>query len=289
MRRPRCRRPEDSRPWLPAQPASRTLRARMQSRKPGAKRSICASMRSAIRARSVVSKFVPLGTWQYAHSTCLPAGARVGSKSVGWATSTKGRSAQRPRATAYSEAAISSNVPPRCTVIARRHSLRSPRDRIRKCVVDLECTWPWLESLACAPVVVANPVAGNGQQLPWRGVEEYQIALRFELFERRRIDAVRSVHRAAQRIEIAGERLRNGVRAAARNGPTHRMNRDAEHQSDGRAQRLVEAQARVPCQARKHCARAGVRKMALSRIQIIFVNIANDPDVSKIGNGKRIR
>jgi hypothetical protein len=60
----------------------------------------------------------PLGTWQYAHNVCRPSGARVWSNKLGWATSTYGRSGCSPRATAASAAAISSKVPPRCTVAA---------------------------------------------------------------------------------------------------------------------------------------------------------------------------
>ena len=77
---------------------------------PGAKRSTCASI------AAVMSVVDPLGTWQYAQATCLPAGARVGSASVGWTSRTKGRSAMRPRPTASSEAATSRYVPPRWTV-----------------------------------------------------------------------------------------------------------------------------------------------------------------------------
>src|SRR5262252_1693866 len=50
-----------------------TDRARIRSRKPGAKRSICASIRPDM------STSEPAGTWQYPHSVCCPAGARVGS------------------------------------------------------------------------------------------------------------------------------------------------------------------------------------------------------------------
>ena len=57
-------------------------RARMQSRNPGAKRSIWLSM------RAVMSAVDPLGTWQYAQSVCLPAGARDGSQTVGCTSST---------------------------------------------------------------------------------------------------------------------------------------------------------------------------------------------------------
>ena len=53
---------------------------------------------------------------------CLPAGARVGSTTHGWATSTKGCSACRPAWTAASARATSSNVPPTWTVTVRRQA-----------------------------------------------------------------------------------------------------------------------------------------------------------------------
>jgi hypothetical protein len=63
----------------------------------------------------------PLGTWQYAHAVCWPRGARESSNSDGCTSSTYGRSGVRPLHTSRSEYAISSSVPPRCTVPARAH------------------------------------------------------------------------------------------------------------------------------------------------------------------------
>src|SRR5215467_11207491 len=90
--------------------------ARIRSRKPGAKRSICASI------RSVTSTSDPDGTWQYAHSVCLPAGALVGSITPGCATRQYGLSACRPAATSASLRATSSKVPATCTVPACRQA-----------------------------------------------------------------------------------------------------------------------------------------------------------------------
>ena len=69
-----------------------------------------------------MSTLEPFGTWQYAQAVCRPAGARVGSKRLCWASSTYGRSAISPRHGAASDAAISSSVAPRWTVAARAHS-----------------------------------------------------------------------------------------------------------------------------------------------------------------------
>src|SRR5439155_43814 len=91
-------------------------RPRISSRKPGAKRSTCASI------RSVMSSDEPFGTWQYAQAACLPSGTRDGSKRLVCASSTKGLPTGRPLQAPHSEAEISSNDPPRCTVPARAHS-----------------------------------------------------------------------------------------------------------------------------------------------------------------------
>ena len=69
---------------------------------------------------------------------CRPAGARVGSNSVGWTKSTKGRSWTSPRSCAASDAAISSSVPPRWTVAARAQSGARPRNRPVERPIELE-------------------------------------------------------------------------------------------------------------------------------------------------------
>ena len=80
-------------------------RARMRSRKPGAKRSIWASIRSVMSTRE------PLGTWQYAQPVCFPWGARVGSAVVACTNRTYGRSACPPEVAARSLATTSALVP----------------------------------------------------------------------------------------------------------------------------------------------------------------------------------
>ena len=88
----------------------------MRSRKPGANRSTCASIRPDASAG------LPDGTWQYAHRVCWPAGARVGSATPGWTTRQYGRSGRRPAFTSASLRATSASVPPRWTVPASRHA-----------------------------------------------------------------------------------------------------------------------------------------------------------------------
>ena len=91
-------------------------RARITSRKPGANRSTWASI------FAVMSMVEPCGTWQYAHAVCRPAGARDGSKRLGWASSTNGRPACSPANAARSDRDTSSSVPPTWTVAVDRHS-----------------------------------------------------------------------------------------------------------------------------------------------------------------------
>ncbi len=69
---------------------------------------------------------------------CLPAGARLGSNWLCCTTSTKGRSGCSPRHTAASAAAISSSVPPTCTVDGVEAARIAPRDRPVERPVELE-------------------------------------------------------------------------------------------------------------------------------------------------------
>src|SRR5580692_10717025 len=72
--------------------------------------------------RADMSTSEPRGTWQYPHSVCCPAGARLGSTTPAWAIRQNGRSGWRPAATSASDAATSANVPPTCTVPASRQA-----------------------------------------------------------------------------------------------------------------------------------------------------------------------
>ena len=66
--------------------AASTWRARMRSRKPGAKRSTCASIRSTMPSVHGAS----CGPCVYAQAVCLPSGARVGSATLCWPSSRNG-------------------------------------------------------------------------------------------------------------------------------------------------------------------------------------------------------
>ena len=139
----------------------------------------------------------------------------------------------------------------------------APRNRLGERVIDFERARRELEPFQFTFVFRRKALAGNRNQLPRRGVEKHQLAARFQLAECRRIDAAGGVHCSAQRLQVANERLGDGLRASARNGPSDRVNGDPEHPSDGRAQRLVEAQKRVTRHSREDGPRARADEMAL--------------------------
>ena len=111
-----------------------TCRARTRSRKPGAKRSICASI-----ALGHVDRRAVAARGSRPSSVCLPAGARVGSNRLCCATSTNGRSAMRP---CHDVAPRRPRSPRACRrgarSPARAASRRRPRHRAVERVVDLE-------------------------------------------------------------------------------------------------------------------------------------------------------
>ena len=98
-------------------------------------------------------------------------GARLGSATVGWTHSTNGRAGCRPFATSRSPAAISSRVPPRCTVPASATcGSRHGTGRVER-PVDLEHARPVAEPVEAAAVRGAAagrplpraPDGGSGQ------------------------------------------------------------------------------------------------------------------------------
>ena len=70
-----------------------------------------------------MSTVEPLGTWQYAQTTCLPAGGARCIEETLLGEQDERPLGIRPAHASPSEAAISSMVPPTCTVAARRHRL----------------------------------------------------------------------------------------------------------------------------------------------------------------------
>ena len=76
-----------------------------------------------------------------------------------------------------------------------------------------------------------------------------------------RINAVGSVNRATQLLEMDDERVGDATRTSSRNGPADRMCRGGEHQRDGRTQRPVETQKRMGGETRKQGTRARACEM----------------------------
>ena len=140
----------------------------MRSRKPGANRSTWRV------TSSVGSRVDPAGTWMYAHSTCLPSGARVGSSTDGCTASTYGRSVHR---------AARDGVLARLHLGARAAEVDGgracdigmrPRDRAVQREVDLRGAGP----VAVAPdrPRVRRRQVGVGEQQTRRGVEQQQVS-----------------------------------------------------------------------------------------------------------------
>ncbi len=141
---------------VPARPgwrwSLRAARVRWTRRDNTRDRSPARTARSARRWRRCGPPCSRSGTWQYAQTVCLPAGARVGSKRLCCASSTNGRAGNPPPATSRSPAATSSRLPPRCTVPARRHASASPGDGSVQRVIHLEDPGPVRETLQLSPV-----------------------------------------------------------------------------------------------------------------------------------------
>ena len=115
----------------------------------------------------------PLGTWQYAHNVCRPAGARLWSNRLGWATSTNGAR--------WMPAAVDRQLSGRDLVERpsevhgrrrRRHRV-APRHGIGQGVVELERG----RSVAEPEVVLADPggqtVTGDGHEVARSDVGEH--------------------------------------------------------------------------------------------------------------------
>ena len=106
----------------------------------------CQNMRSEAGSEALDLRFDGIrevGLWSHwgrdnrPKPVCLPWGARLKSNRLGWASRTKGA----PEWFA-SHGAISSSVPPRCTVPARRHACACPGYRRVQSPIELEDAGP---------------------------------------------------------------------------------------------------------------------------------------------------
>ena len=90
-----------------------------------------------------------------------PSGARLGSTTHGWASSTKGRSGWRPARTSASERATSSKVPPTWTVTVRRHASAAQGTGPLRAQSTLQVPGPGLKRAQGRPARRVTPAAGR--------------------------------------------------------------------------------------------------------------------------------
>src|SRR5260221_12534911 len=149
--------------------AVRTDLAMIRSVKPGANRSICASILAAVSTEE------PGGTWQYPQSVCFPAGALVGSTTPGCATRQKGRSGCRPAFTSVSLRATSSNEPPTCTVPVSRQATACQGTGPLSAQSTLQTPGPYLKRSSDLRCLAES--AGPASSANWRGVRSRRTVL----------------------------------------------------------------------------------------------------------------
>ena len=178
-----------------------------RSRKPGAKRSTWASIRVGHVHRG------PVGNVAVRPRDVLSRRARAGSKRVGWARSTNGVSGCSPRTAARSDA--DDLVERGAQVHGRRASAvgRAPRNGAVERPVELERARPVAVPSECAAVSGGEPIARDRTSGAGTDVEEHA-ARRGEV--RRRRHPVRRDDFAAERSQVSGQRLRDGLCATAR-------------------------------------------------------------------------
>ena len=147
--------------------------------------------------------------------------------------------------------------PPRCTVAGLRALGRPPRDRPVERPVELEHAGPVAEPLEPAPVARRQPVAGEGDELLRRHVEQHPVGA-VELVERD--DPAPRLDLAAERPEVRGERVRDraGSRRAA-NGQPARVREQPEARARTRPTASASAAASSAPRARR-TARAPARR-----------------------------
>src|SRR5215468_256503 len=167
-------------------------RARIRSRKPGAKRSTCVSI------RSVMSTAEPFGTWLYAQAVCRPSGDLV----------ERGPEVDRRRASAL---------------------LGPPGDRPVERPVELEHARPVAVPLQPSAIPSGEAVAGEREKAARRQVKEHRTRLA-QLGER--LDLPSGFDLAAERAEVRGERIGDPLRSASRERPAERMREQSQRETE---------------------------------------------------------
>src|SRR4029079_19210316 len=120
--------------------------------------------------------------------------------------------------------------------------LRSPWNGSIECPVHLERTQAVLVTLQLSPVVRREPMAGNSQQWSGRQVTQSHPCRR-QLVDR--VNPRIGDDLAAQRLEIADERVGYSLCAALGNHPAGNVRQRGEHQSESGGWTPVERQHRV--------------------------------------------
>jgi len=120
---------------------------------------------------------------------------------------------------------------------------RSPRDRAVEGPVELEDAGAGAEAGEPAPVDGRQAPPGEPQELPRRDVEQHRGAPDGQLVERG--DGPAGLDRAAQLLEVRGERAGEPLRAAARDRPADGVPGEREHEAEAGAHRLLEREHRV--------------------------------------------
>ena len=213
-----------------------TCRPSTRSRKPGANRSIWRSM------ASVMSTSEPFGTWQYAHSVCLPSGARDGSAAGGLGHQhVRPLGDPTPRHVSFGgdhlrEARSQMNG------ARSSQSLVDPGHGSVQGPVDLEDTGPVAPGRQPATVGLGEPLPCDLQQLKGRHVEENRPGRRQV---GHRPDPVTGTHLTTERLEPEHEGVRDRLRPTHRHRPAHPVRQAPQQQPDCRCQRCREVERRV--------------------------------------------
>ena len=209
----------------------------MRSRKPGAKRSIWRSIAS-VMSRVEPDGHVAVGP---ADVLALRRAARVADRRLG--EQHVGPLGVAAGVAAASLAAISSNVPPTCTVPARAQSGAVHGIGPSSAQSSLKTPGAVAVALERAAVAVRQPVAGERRRT-WRGREVEQHGARVvELVDA--LDAVPGDDLRAVGARERGERVGHRLRAAARDRPADVVAGEHEHERDRGGRRAVEPQHRV--------------------------------------------
>ena len=133
-------------------------------------------------------------------------------------------------------------VPPTWTVPARRSVRVGPRHWFGEGVVDLACPGPVAEPLERAPCLRVDVVAGESSELP-RGDVGDEHPSRWELGQR--LDPVARHHGAAESLEVAHQRVGDGLGPAPGERPAVDVGEAAQHQAERGGERAVEREEAV--------------------------------------------